>query len=402
MASSSAFLRSIRRISYNYSIFLGKWTATGSGSYPRGAPHMNLSMVSSSPSKLSKYSSLWLMLPPPPASEGGVMSFKFYSLVEKKVLTLTRSEEKELTSNLMPNRRFRFRGSSLGWLALLNPHNLDLFLYNPISRRHIKLPPVRDLPNFPKHRQRDVTKVILSCSPDEDDGNCSAVIIYNCINSLAFCCPGHSEKWTPFGEMRMWWDGFERRMLSRGCRDCVYSTRQNVFFCLTNFGELESWDLQDTSSPRVLNIKIRDIGHFNFVGKHQCINLREMRPKELGRPVKHLVVADQDLLLVAWYIMEHVGPDGSYVDCLDVGSRKCPYRTVCFNVHKYDIVKGFLDHIIPAKYTNRQSSKMSKIKTKKPRQFSDFLKAIPRLNNVLENHPQAQANCLEITDKLTQ
>ncbi|KAL6498599.1 hypothetical protein OROHE_026540 [Orobanche hederae] len=330
---AASFLRSVRRISYNYSIFLGKWTATGSGSYPRGAPRMNLSTVSSSPSKISKNSSPWLMLPPPPpASEGGVMSFKFYSLAENKVLTLTGSEEKELTTKLRRDRRFRFRGSSLGWIALLNPHNLDLFLYNPISRRHIKLPPIRKLPNLPMYT-RDVTKVILSCSPDEDEVNCRAMMIYNGIDALAFCWPGHSKEWTPIGEMR-WWNECKGEIWSRGYVDCVYSTREKVFFGLSTFGELESWDLQDPSSPKVIQVMEVDedkiFTHFDDILNTVC------------KYKKHLVVTpEQDLLMVKQYAAECVAPDGSYL----LYSEDCFYMTKDFNVQKYNPDKGDFEYV---------------------------------------------------------
>ncbi|KAL3619291.1 hypothetical protein CASFOL_036861 [Castilleja foliolosa] len=261
----------------------------------------------------------WLMLPP--AFDGGAMNFNFYSLSENKVITLAGSEEKELADLMSkPNHHRVLRGSSHGWLALFNKQNLDLFLYNPISRRHIKLPPIHNLPNVPEHDPRSVSKVILSCSPDQDSESCRAVMIHGDADLMAFCCPGRSKEWTSFG------------LNSSGYDECVYSSEQELLIGLTNDDKLESWDLRDLSSPRMI-----------MSGKLYANNDPKSE-EELSRKEaydfcvreEHLVVAGHDLLNVTRQIMENVGPDGLYVDCNDKGSDNCPHLTVDFEVYKYD------------------------------------------------------------------
>ncbi|GFP93442.1 hypothetical protein PHJA_001488600 [Phtheirospermum japonicum] len=266
----------------------------------------------------------------PPAFESGALSYKFYSLAENRVISLSGGE----SSNLVPNEDLRFKGSSHGWLALYNPRNLDLFLYNPLSRRHVKLPDVRSLPNIPQENLEGgygcVIKVIISCSPDEPD--CRAMIIYNTNSALAFCCPGRSNKWTPIGELYDW-DAIPRRP-ARCYRNLVYSSRQKVFFCITNSDELETWDLQDLSSPRTVPMKVPD----------EEIYFSETEEEEklrwLCQDFKHLVVnSDDDLLVVTRYTLD-VDPDGSYVDVLEEGSEYRPHKTVDFDIQKYDPEDG--------------------------------------------------------------
>ncbi|KAL3624274.1 hypothetical protein CASFOL_033090 [Castilleja foliolosa] len=262
----------------------------------------------------------WLMLPP--AFDGGAMSHNFYSLAENKVISLAGTGEKEITdlmSNSKPENHRVLRGSSHGWLALFDRRNLDFFLYNPISKRHIKLPPIHNLPLFPSHDCRSVTKVILSCSPDEDYENCRAIMMYNCSN-LAFCCPGRSHEWIRFGRYP---DGYD---------EIVYSDKHQLLFGLTNCDDyLETWDLRDLSSPRMV------MSHDSY-SEDYSEEEEDQVLENFCIPVDHLVVADNHLLFVTRYLMEHVGSDGSYVDYYGEHerSRNCPHVTVDFEVYKYD------------------------------------------------------------------
>ncbi|KAL3629323.1 hypothetical protein CASFOL_026545 [Castilleja foliolosa] len=285
-------------------------------------------------------SSPWLMLPP--EIEAGTMSYKFYSLANNKVQTLCPSDE-------IRDLRVMCRGSSHGWLALWSQHcnvffnpisrryiklpsilNLSifckdgLFLYNPISGRLIKLPSILNLATFRKDYifdpSRYVTKVILSCSPDEDEENCRVLILRDWGYALAFCCPGRSKEWTLMLD--------ENTDDKRYYIDCVYSARLKVFFALTNDRKLETWDLGDLSSPKLIKVDETNIdqGHFySFVDTF------------VPFPEKDLVVANEDLLLVIRYIMDHVGPDGS---CFDVSDDCCsyayPHMTIGFDIFKYD------------------------------------------------------------------
>ncbi|KAL3629703.1 hypothetical protein CASFOL_026925 [Castilleja foliolosa] len=274
-------------------------------------------------------SSPWLMLPPEfEGGGGGTMSYKFYNLADNKV------QIPSCPSDAIRHLKLTCRGSSHGWLALLRPHHDDFFLYNPITRRHIMLPSIMNLPGFP----RDVRKLILSCSPDEDEESCRAVMITT-RHELAFCCPGRSKEWTLLSDEKS----------STTWEDCVYSAPLKLLFVITNDDKLETWDI--SSPPKLINITgwNRKKGYFSssvvsrlnffYWGAIEC-----------------LVVAGEDLLLVRRYIMEEVGLDGQcYGSNLDERHpdyvaeddpaffekiNKCPsscnYMTFGFDIWKHD------------------------------------------------------------------
>ncbi|KAL3629654.1 hypothetical protein CASFOL_026876 [Castilleja foliolosa] len=271
-------------------------------------------------------SSPWLMLTPE-FEGGGTMSYTFYSLADNKVQIPS-------PSDAIRHLKLTCRGSSHGWLALLRPHHDDFFLYNPITRRHIMLPSIMNLPRSP----RDVKKLILSCSPDEDKENCRAVMITKGY-VLAFCCPGRSKEWTVFSDENS----------SRTWEDCVYSVPLKLLFVNSNDRKLESWDLGDISSPKLINIANwnRRKGHFS--------SSVMSRVKIISDVIEYLVVAGEDLLLVTRYLMEGVGPDGqcygsadkrrpdhvdeddpAYFEKRSKCPVKCNYMTIGFDIWKHD------------------------------------------------------------------
>ncbi|GER49256.1 hypothetical protein STAS_26475 [Striga asiatica] len=228
--------------------------------------------------------------------------------------------------DFFPGDDFVLRGYSHGWQALFNPDSLDLFLYNPVSRGRIKLPPIkqRDLPIHPYYNsitymRESVDKCILSSSPDEDEENCRAVIIFNSIGALACCCPGISEVWTPLGEMEMflWWDEVAGRRWrwSGSYEDCVYSPEHKLLFALTTSGHLNSWDLRDPLDPEKRELaKLDSSRHDRTFDKFKFYDERcERRPDNL--PVEHLAVVGRDLVVVT----QHAGGG--------------------FDVHRYDAVE---------------------------------------------------------------
>ncbi|CAA0816280.1 Unknown protein [Striga hermonthica] len=253
--------------------------------YMKGMSTLAEPMMFSPSTTQNHPSSPWLMLPPSfdvTFTGAASISYNFYSLADNKIVTHS-LEERELADPLMV-----FAGSSLGWLSLMSPSR-DLFLYNPISGRRINLPSVRDLPDYPDNLA-EVNKVVLSCSPE--DPNCRAIIIYNNVCGLAFCCPGFSKEWTHIGDHH-WFDENLGRSFRPGYRDCVYSTRHEALFSLTKQGLLESWDLRD---PHPRAVKIAEVGErggkiWYEKQKHLLLTCQ---------PVEHLVVAgqDQDLLVV--------------------------------------------------------------------------------------------------------
>ncbi|GER28472.1 hypothetical protein STAS_04264 [Striga asiatica] len=229
----------------------------------------------------------WLMLPPVLEPDSTTTAaYNIYSLAENRVVTLTcEGAAREVTGS---GDVMHFRGSSHGWVALWNPRTHDMFLYNPISRRHITLPPFHQLPNYNHRQDYDpfrVEKIILSSSPD--DQTCRAVIIYKLEGMMGFCCPGRggNDKWAPMADVRSWWSPDDRTAPYSSYKDCVYSQAHGLFFALTQCRCLDSWDLHDPSSPVSTRIADR-------------MSLRGS-PKWAHKPKTRMVVAGRDILYEA-------------------------------------------------------------------------------------------------------
>ncbi|KAL3648033.1 hypothetical protein CASFOL_009001 [Castilleja foliolosa] len=284
--------------SCNNHCMLGKWSAARccASSFNRRA--LGTTATTAIEALPKQESSPWLMLPPEIEAGGKTTSYEFYNLADNKVQTLSPNDE-------------------IGDLRLTcnaPPHEYDILT----SARY-------------------VSKVILSCSPDEDEENCRVLILRDCGNPLAFCCPGRSKDWTLMFDDENWW-----------CyEDCVYSTRLKLFFAINSHistecsgvismselkeRKLETWDLGDLSSPKL--IKVDKCNYFPTMESffyYNCM-LKE-----------HLVVVDEDLLLVIQYILYSVGPDGSHYDddddsykyeTIPDGRR---YVTIGFEIFKYD------------------------------------------------------------------
>ncbi|KAH6811644.1 hypothetical protein C2S51_025406 [Perilla frutescens var. frutescens] len=205
-----------------------------------------------------------LILPPP--FEGDDMVYKFYGLAENKVWSSSKSSRGEESES--PDNDAEMVGSSHGWIVLFNRRNNDLFLSNPLSRRHIKLPPIDILPD-PEINLRNghgsVSKVILSASPDDE--RCHAVMTFGPGNRLAFCLPGRSWRWTPIGDLFLLRGTFIPQRYSphhksvgkfaRVYEDMVYCRGRKVLTCMTvceinlvSFSnhhpdsEMENWDIE--------------------------------------------------------------------------------------------------------------------------------------------------------------
>ncbi|GER54704.1 hypothetical protein STAS_32323 [Striga asiatica] len=312
----------------------GKWKAGSSASsldelssrfrvYPIGAARRMSTAVDtviSDPTeqKIASLASPWLMLPP--VFEGGTnaartMRYKFYSLSEDRVVST--AAKKDFMGDVMD-----IVGSSHGWLSLLNPNTLDMFLYNPISGCHVKLPPIPNLPAASRFTPMCVDKVILSCSLDDDEQNCRAVMTYNCPAAMAYCCPGSSKEWTCIVD-----NNVDLRY-----KNCVYSKEHQLLFALSWSYELLSWDLGDPLSPSLVDCRKIDFPEENKL----------WRPKDLTcETVEHLVAAGKDLLLVTQYVLMSVLPDGLYIDANNdptgsIYEQGLPYVTIDFDVERYD------------------------------------------------------------------
>lgn len=167
----------------------------------------------------------WLMLPPASASEGaGDLVYNLYSLADNKVLSLNERAEGQGADDV-PDDKAVVVGSSHGLLALFNRRNGDVFLSNPLSRRHVKLPSLHTLPNIEEYYWTVFggcpEKLIISSSPTEDEEGCRALMNIGPQRELAFCCPGRSTEWTLIGDLPP----------EMHYKSCVYSSRQQLFFC---------------------------------------------------------------------------------------------------------------------------------------------------------------------------
>ncbi|GER35753.1 hypothetical protein STAS_12050 [Striga asiatica] len=291
----------------------------------------------------------WLMLPPAFDVDGSgatTRSYKFYTLADNKIVTLTTGKSSKEREEV-PWSPMWFRGSSHGWLASFCPRSCRLFLYNPISRRHINLPSLADLPSFPPTDFPTAYKVILTCSPDDDGPNCRAVMIYNNNHGLAFCCPGFSNEWTRIGDHH-WFDEKKGKSFAMGYIDCVYSTRHKALFSLASNGVLDSWDLRDPQSPRV--VRIADVSETRV-----CLGYPRTKKEKKMRLTKgsleHLVVAGKDLLVVTQHVGDAFEFDGLYFDANDPDQDEDDfYRgllpvTVDFDVYRYEPEDGELKYV---------------------------------------------------------
>ncbi|KAL3647752.1 hypothetical protein CASFOL_008720 [Castilleja foliolosa] len=268
-----------------------------------------------------------LMLPPIfEGSDGGDMVYNFYNLAQNKVLKINNmynlSQNKVFNFNIygfMSEEVIRTVGSSHGWLALFNERNSYLVLTNPFTHRHVELPSTKSC----------VSKVIISCDAEQED--CQAMMIYDG-QRLAFCRPGRSPtEWTPIGA------------LTRPYEDLVYSSRHNLFICVTeakNGDDLEAWDVaSDTPILRWENREdllglVENQG--DWLSRAEELLMDETETGLFCETLRYLVFAEQidQLFLVTRHIVRKMAPDGSAVE--ELGNDSYPYKTVSFDVHEID------------------------------------------------------------------
>ncbi|KAL3655008.1 hypothetical protein CASFOL_000794 [Castilleja foliolosa] len=270
-------------------------------------------------------SSPWLLLPPVFQEDGGDMVYKFYNLSEDKEESFPRNSEEKLVDD-----DAKVVGSSHGYLALFNQRNNNhLFLYNPI--------------NLTPDGRGSVSKLILSSSPDDDDDECIALMIFGPERRLAFCNPCRSTEWTPIGELYCYVKN--KGIFRRSYVDIVYSSTQKLFFCQTNNGPLECWDLADSLSPRVW--EFRGTNYWWRFLKHTSAAITRV----------NLVYAEEynQLFVVTRYVFERMESDGTLGYPIYFGKYRgwdnsSPYRTIWldayridFGVEKSQLLEGSLD-----------------------------------------------------------
>ncbi|KAL6493343.1 hypothetical protein OROGR_033102 [Orobanche gracilis] len=274
----------------------------------------------------------WLMLPP--AVDGiGNIDYKFRSLVDYKELTYTNKigggeGELELPVDVDIVKDVKFVGSSHGWLALQNRRNYEnLFLSNPITGRHIKLPP--------PPASGASGRLILSAGGDIEADGCLARMTYSDKPlTLAFCSPLRSKEWTL---LNVWGGGDGRDYYD----NIVYSTTHHRLFCAIRYSGgydvtgLECWDLNGNPPRRDWVIHQR---------KSRWPVMSEF--KERCHQVRYLVCSGEVLLLVVRHVNIRAGPHGSMVDEVmlspDMGClyTKTPYKTIDFDVYRIDPERG--------------------------------------------------------------
>ncbi|KAL3647750.1 hypothetical protein CASFOL_008718 [Castilleja foliolosa] len=265
-----------------------------------------------------------LMLPP--TFEGDNIVYNFYNLAQNKILNFN-------NDILIPEEDTRIVGSSHGWLALFNERNCDVILTNPITRRHVKLPPRKsDEPKNTRAKLCGLSKVIISCDAEHED--CQAMMI-NDDSRLAFCRPGRSPtEWTPIGAPHT------RNKHPRCYTDLVYSSRHNLFFCVTEdrYGDnMEAWDV--ASDPPRLRWEYRDLRTSESNIKYDT-SLREedlllFKNDWYSDSFRCLVFAEQiDQLF--FMTRRVVGYEDVYFTAEEPCNDICAYKTDLFNVHKVD------------------------------------------------------------------
>ncbi|CAA0819562.1 Protein of unknown function (DUF295 [Striga hermonthica] len=290
----------------------------------------------------SSVKSPWLMLPP--SVECGNMLYNFYNLAESKI--------ERLRSTLEVDDDAKLVCSSHGWIAVLNQRNHGLLLWNPITQVRINLPSLLTLPDPQINCCGIVSKLILSCSPDNDLDQCRAMMIFGPLNRLAFCQPGRSTHWTPIGHL-YWSKKFysevhnhDDGMFAMQYTDCVYSTTHKLFFCFVIW-RLECWDLQDLECPRIC---WSEIVHY-MVGVASEEETMALSFTTGGYPdvmnQHFLVVAEQmnQLFLLTRHVCLRMGLDGTNRPPIYFGKYrgwddKFPHQTYSFDVFKVDYISG--------------------------------------------------------------
>ncbi|KAL6539176.1 hypothetical protein OROGR_011825 [Orobanche gracilis] len=301
----------------------------------------------------------WLMLPPA-VDRGGSIVYQFHSLAKKE------NEPIQYTSNIDAGDHeldVEFVGSSHGWLALYNRNNSDLFLSNPISDRHIKLPSLRSLgTDRPRHvklglpslRSLGAADRLILTSDAEDEEGCLALMTSGPSRRLAFCSLRRSNEWTLFG-------GDHNLTF-------VYSSRYERLFCIReeeyNKYPMSFWAkyekyFRTSLEGWVVGENNPNAPHLDWVMElNEVLDFDDRKFKWPGKlslkkvcrchRMKYLVCAEHsgELFLVVRHINPRAGPQDSVIKKIILGRyRGCdyymaPYKTFDFDVFKIDFVRG--------------------------------------------------------------
>lgn len=263
----------------------------------------------------------WLMLAPA-IDVSGDSAYEFYSLTNKTAFQLRKNGEG--VTNPPPDD-CTILGSAHGWLILSDFRSSDLYLSDPVSHRHIKLPSLERFADGSGEM-----RVILTSSPDDHES--LVILSFLPEHRLVYCSPGRSCVWTPMAPSES--DEIAKARETNFYKEFAYSRGQKLLYCLTDWF-IDVWDLAVTGNPRVDWMAEA----FQFEPQ-QKIYTRDWILKYL--------VLDQGsdaLYLVARYVNPRMDSDGSYVSPIFFSKYRgwdssYPYKTIDFEVYKVDFMGG--------------------------------------------------------------
>ncbi|KAH6806228.1 hypothetical protein C2S51_031059 [Perilla frutescens var. frutescens] len=299
----------------------------------------------------------WLILPP--VFKEGDINYMLYDFEQDKVESHKKVRRDGVDSDQVPPDAAKLVGSSHGWLASYDENSSHVFLSNPLSGDHIKLPPINTLrdpyinsfANVPSTEFLAPPRIILSCSPGKEE--CRAMTSFGPGGRLAFCVPGVSTEWTPLG-----FEQFRESARFHEMRphvDFVYCSRRKVFTSITPckfellnfyydynedsdidvfenvglpFSQMLHWNILDPDfkfptqdDERIIDQVMHEVSEVWEEGQY----LEMLRRECIQMP--HLVWAEQlsnDPLIVVRFV-----------------NRERGYTTVCFVVFKFNEEDGF-------------------------------------------------------------
>ena len=163
--------------------------------------------------------------------DNGKKRYCFYDVMKKKNLFSVQSWPRE----------WIYRGSSHGWLILLDSDSYQVILRKPFSRREIRLPPIKEGENY-RHLGVRISRCVLSVDPDSSKNEFVLMMKISSFN-IAFFKSGNKG-----------WAYIEEQMCA--VNDIVYIN--GLFYVLDGFGVLYScdvnsdgvWEVRKITSPK--------------------------------------------------------------------------------------------------------------------------------------------------------
>jgi Protein of unknown function (DUF295) len=154
------------------------------------------------------------------------------------------------------------RGSSCGWLVLVDTNGTDISLLNPLTRRVIQLPSVDTFtprlnglgqPDVPIDGRCYIHKAILSANPTISEQDCIVMAIVGEMLQLSYCRIG-DKKWT-------------------NVDNCLYALwevihHEGTFYATTVRGVLMSFNIEEPNSTKIVAIGLTMYLYVNMDKKY--------------------------------------------------------------------------------------------------------------------------------------